>query len=172
MKRWLIGGGIILAVIILGLLIQNNPPSKPVNTNFSANTSTTENINIPEQANTNLANISQVPEFQSPLDRPKERITKKTFGIYITPQNSPVQPERFTGYHTGVDFEILPGEENVPVTVKAFCDGKLIQKGTASGYGGYAVQACSIAGQSTTVVYGHLDLATISNQGKLLAKGE
>jgi len=25
--------------------------------------------------------------------------------IYITPQTSPVQPERFTGYHTGVDVE-------------------------------------------------------------------
>src|SRR3989344_6907506 len=40
-----------------------------------------------------------------PVDEFEERITKKPFGIFITPQNSPIKPERFSGYHTGVDVE-------------------------------------------------------------------
>jgi hypothetical protein len=35
----------------------------------------------------------------------KAGLQKKPFGIYITPENSPVQPENFTGYHTGIDVE-------------------------------------------------------------------
>jgi hypothetical protein len=38
--------------------------------------------------------------FVAPLDRASGRVTKKPFGIFVTPQNSPVQPERFRGFHT------------------------------------------------------------------------
>ena len=41
------------------------------------------------------------------------RITKKPFGIFITTQNSPVQPERFSGYHTGVDVEYKDAEGRI-----------------------------------------------------------
>jgi hypothetical protein len=34
-----------------------------------------------------------------------QRVTKKPFGLYVDPDNSPVQPEMFTGYHTGADAE-------------------------------------------------------------------
>lgn len=47
----------------------------------------------------------KLPKIVLPIAEFEKRITKKPFGIYITPQNSPVQPERFTGYHTGVDVE-------------------------------------------------------------------
>jgi len=59
-------------------------------------------------------------DFQPPLDRAAERVSKKPFGIFITPQNSPVQPEKFRGYHTGADFEIFSDEldANVPVTAE------------------------------------------------------
>src|SRR4051812_44989022 len=43
------------------------------------------------------------------------RVTKKPFGIYITPSNSPVQPEKFTGYHTGADAEYGEVTADVPV---------------------------------------------------------
>jgi murein DD-endopeptidase MepM/ murein hydrolase activator NlpD len=100
--------------------------------------------------------------FAAPLDKAKERITKKKFGQYITPKTSPVQPERFTGYHTGVDFEILPGELNKALKVRAVCAGRLILKKYASGYGGVAVQSCKEKNQDITVIYGHLKLSSIT----------
>jgi len=111
--------------------------------------------------------------FQAPLDRAKERVTKKYFGIFITPTASPVQPEKFRGYHTGTDFEIFPEELNAEVDVHAICDGKLILKKTASGYGGVAVQLCTLNNNSVTVVYGHLKLASITkNAGEELKTGD
>jgi hypothetical protein len=55
----------------------------------------------------------------------KERDSIRPFGIYITKQNSPVQPERFTGYHAGTDFETFPEEKDTDVVINAICDGKL-----------------------------------------------
>src|SRR5947209_4518700 len=43
------------------------------------------------------------------------RVTKKPFGIYVNPANSPVQPERFSGYHTGADAEYGEVSADVPV---------------------------------------------------------
>jgi len=101
------------------------------------------------------------------------RITKKPFGIYITSQNSPVQPEKFTGYHTGVDFETTTAEANIDISVPAFCDGKLLLKEYASGYGGVAVESCVLNSQTVTVIYGHLKLASIMPAiGQTLKKGD
>jgi hypothetical protein len=108
-----------------------------------------------------------------PIANWQSRVTKKPFGIYITPKTSPVQPEKFTGYHTGVDFETFPEEQNIDVQIYAICDGKLLQKRTASGYGGIAVQACKLNSEDITVVYGHLRLASISaNIGQELKAGD
>ncbi len=97
----------------------------------------------------------------APLDRASERVTKKPFGIYITKANSPVQPERFSGYHTGVDFETFPEEQSTDVVIHVVCSGQLLQKRTATGYGGVAVQACTINGQAVTIIYGHMRLSSI-----------
>lgn len=111
--------------------------------------------------------------FIPPLDRAKERVTKKPFGIYITPATSPVQPERFQGYHTGTDFEIFPDELDAAVPVKAICAGKIAEKKWASGYGGVLVQDCQLDGAPITVIYGHLNVASIAkNTGDDLAQGE
>lgn len=111
--------------------------------------------------------------FVAPLDRASERVTQKPFGIYITPANSPVQPEKFTGYHTGTDFEIFPEELNAAVSVRAICDGTLKLKETASGYGGVAVESCMLNEEAVTVIYGHLNLASVTpNTGDSLAAGE
>ncbi|MFZ5982327.1 MAG: M23 family metallopeptidase [Patescibacteria group bacterium] len=99
--------------------------------------------------------------FETPVERAGERISKKPFGIYITRENSPVSPERFSGYHTGTDFEIFPEEMNQEVSVKAICAGKLRVKEYADGYGGVAVEECELDGVSMTVVYGHLNLSSI-----------
>jgi hypothetical protein len=58
-------------------------------------------------------------------------VTKKPFGIRVSPSDSPVQPERFVGYHSGVDFEIKAGEEDQSLPVTAICAGevKLVEMG-------------------------------------------
>ncbi len=107
-------------------------------------------------------NINQTANgFQAPLDRASERVTKKPFGIHIAPATSPVQPERFQGYHTGTDFEIFPEEINEDVPVQAVCSGKLLIKKYASGYGGVAVESCEAENNPITVIYGHLKLSSI-----------
>lgn len=102
--------------------------------------------------------------WQAPLDRPKERVTKKSFGLYITPRNSPVKPERFSGYHTGADFEIFPEELNADVPVRAVCSGKLKLKKYASGYGGVVVEECLLDNEPITVVYGHIKLSSVAGK--------
>lgn len=97
-----------------------------------------------------------------PLDQAVKRVVKKPFGLFVAPDASPVQPERFRGYHTGADFEILPGEEDEDVPMRAICSGKLRLKQFVSGYGGTVVQSCQISGQSVTVLYGHLSLASVN----------
>ena len=101
-------------------------------------------------------------ELSAPIDRAIERITKKPFGIKISPQNSPVQPERFSGYHTGIDFEAFPDEAETDVPISAICNGPLAVKKYASDYGGMAVQKCKLENQDITIVYGHLKLSSIT----------
>ena len=100
------------------------------------------------------------PELGAPLARAIERITKKPFGIHVTPQNSPVSPEKFTGIHTGTDFETFTDEQNIDVSVYAICDGKILQKGFGRGYGGMIVQSCTLEDEPITIVYGHVQIAS------------
>ncbi|MBD3300514.1 MAG: VWA domain-containing protein [Candidatus Moranbacteria bacterium] len=99
-----------------------------------------------------------------PLKNADQRITKKPFGIFVTPQNSPIEKERFSGYHTGVDFEILSGEEDQTVKVFSICEGKIIHKDRVNGYGGVIVQSCTFDQEKISVLYGHLDLKQIPVQ--------
>lgn len=123
---------------------------------------------IPRRRSTNIATPApdsrERPEskIHMPIDRALERITKKSFGTKVSPGDSPVLPERFSGYHTGVDFETFPEEENSDVPIYAICTGRLREKKWASGYGGLLVEACTIDGNSVTVIYGHLKLGSIS----------
>lgn len=118
------------------------------------------NLNSQNQPLTNTASDS----FQPPLTRSGDRVTKKPFGIFITPPTSPIQPERFRGYHTGADFETFPEELNADVIARAVCDGTLTVRETASGYGGLAVQSCRLNGEPITVIYGHLRLSSIKQR--------
>lgn len=157
---------LLVIVIMAGLTIFFLTRNTSSNTNQSANTNSqptnlNANISVQNVNNSQNTNASNNANFQPPLDKAGERVTKKPFGLYITPQNSPVQPERFSGYHTGADFEIFPEELNMEVSVKAVCSGTLKLKETASGYGGVAVQNCELNESPITVVYGHLKLSSI-----------
>jgi murein DD-endopeptidase MepM/ murein hydrolase activator NlpD len=97
--------------------------------------------------------------FVPPLDDTSVRETPLYFGLYVTPDpaHNPIDPpERFIGYHTALDFEILPGEEEEEVPVYAICDGRILSSRTADGYGGVLVQHCRLEGKPITVLYGHL----------------
>ena len=108
-----------------------------------------------------------------PISDAINRVTKKPFGIQVSPGNSPVSPERFSGYHTGVDFETNPDEQQIDVPIYAVCTGHLIMKKIASGYGGVAVQQCNLDNQTVTIIYGHLRFTSIMAKiGKTILAGD
>ncbi|MEK7636530.1 MAG: M23 family metallopeptidase [Patescibacteria group bacterium] len=74
-----------------------------------------------------------------PVENFAKRVFKKPFGILISPENSPISPEKFRGYHTGADAEIFPGEEKKNIFVSAVADGTVISARFAVGYGGLVV---------------------------------
>ncbi len=95
-----------------------------------------------------------------PLNDPEKRQVLLKYGMYVTPdpnQNPISPPERFTGYHTGLDIEILPEEKDLSVLVKTICEGKLLYAGVIEGYGGVVIQECMVDNQPSSVLYGHLD---------------
>ncbi len=102
-------------------------------------------------------------EWQFPISDAAGRVSKKPFGIYITKQNSPIQPEKFSGYHTGVDFEVTDNEQNSDVEIKAICNGPILLKKWATGYGGVASQKCNLNSEDVTVIYGHLNIDSVKN---------
>jgi len=142
--------------------------------NGDSNTNVSQSIVVINQPQTNEPiNEEDNRIFKPPLKGASERVTKKEFGILITPATSPIQPERFQGYHTGTDFEIFPEELNQGVIVQAVCTGNLIKKNEVNGYGGVAVQACKFNEEPITVVYGHLKLSSINvGPGEEIGSGE
>jgi murein DD-endopeptidase MepM/ murein hydrolase activator NlpD len=79
-------------------------------------------------------------------------------GFYIGKEN--IFPTQYTGYHSGTDLEILPGEENILVPVYAITTGKIIFIGMVSGYGGVILQTLNNNG--FTALYGHLKIDTVN----------
>lgn len=105
-----------------------------------------------------------------PVKEFKSRITKKPFGIYITPENSPVKPERFRGYHTGVDVEY--GDVAATVPVVAIATGTVIYSGRVSGYGGVAVIRHRIKGKNYRILYGHIKPGSLIVKDTKVKAGE
>lgn len=112
---------------------------------------------------------TSIPNKTYPIAEFNQRITKKPFGIYITPKTSPVQPERFQGYHTGVDIEYEDITTDVPVF--AVCDGNIVLSKWVSGYGGTAILKCQINNIDYFILYGHLRVTSITKNTKVL-KGD
>jgi len=161
-KLWLFLLLFVVILAVFGVIILKKYSQNKFVSTVSAPVSTEQSNTTNNAVSPDLITLPIDPfGFADPLDRANERITKKPFGIYITPQNSPVQPEKFSGYHTGTDFEIFPEELDTDVSVKAVCSGKLITKEYATGYGGVAIESCNLDGQLITVIYGHLKLASI-----------
>lgn len=107
------------------------------------------------------ASVVQTERFKAPLPDYPLRVTKKTFGTYVEPGNSPVSPEKFTGFHSAIDLETFENEQNTEVPFTAICDGKLSLKRMAQGYGGVVAQHCTLNGSPVLVVYGHISLRSV-----------
>ncbi|MBD3330441.1 peptidoglycan DD-metalloendopeptidase family protein [Candidatus Peregrinibacteria bacterium] len=95
-----------------------------------------------------------IAEIYYPIENFESGITAKPFGIYISPEASPIQPERFTGFHTGVDVEVPQDAEDV--WVYAIDDGEVITLENVNGYGG--VIQLYYPEEDYTALYGHLDI--------------
>lgn len=108
--------------------------------------------------------------FVEPIAEFNSRITKKPFGISITPNNSPVSPEKFTGYHTGVDVEY--GDVKGDVAVHAIAPGTVRVARTASGYGGIIAIEHNINTEPFVALYGHLRPLSMAREGKTVIAGE
>ncbi|MBP9773061.1 MAG: M23 family metallopeptidase [Candidatus Peribacteraceae bacterium] len=119
------------------------------------------------------SSISASTSFPYPISDAKSRITKKQFGTYVTPTSSPIQPEKFTGFHTGIDFETFADEQDTDVSITAICEGKVIFAGHVNGYGGVLIQSCLYKGEVVTVLYGHLKQSSISfKKNDVVASGD
>lgn len=118
----------------------------------------------PNEANNNL------DKLVNPIEDFNARITKKPFGIFINPESSPVQPEKFTGYHNGVDVEYQDIEAEVPVY--AIANGTVIYSATANGYGGVVLIKHTINNQNHVAIYGHLGPSSMVEKNKAVKAGE
>ncbi len=119
----------------------------------------------------NSQELSSNNKLSFPINEFKERINKKPFGIFVTPNNSPVQPERFTGYHTASDIEYQDVIEEVPIY--AVGDGKIVLSRTASGYGGVFVLNFNLPdGSNHTAIYGHIRPNTLPAVGLEVKKDQ
>lgn len=94
-------------------------------------------------------------------------ITKKPFGIFVTPEDSPVSPERFRGFHTAADAE-LPAD----TPVFAVADGVVVRSGRVSGYGGFVAIEHQRGSERFVSIYGHLDPARLPARGVRVRAGE
>ena len=162
---------LIALIIILSVAGIAKKVLAPTKNNIASVQQDTTNTSQPE---TTTPDTAAIPTTKSELSEPvndfKSRITKKPFGIYITPQNSPVSPERFTGYHTGADAEYQDVTTDVPVY--AVSDGKIVLSETASGYGGVFMVEIDLNGAKHTVLYGHIRPSSLPKIGREVTKGE
>ncbi len=153
-------GSLVLVLLFAGLILFLNPVLRSFSPKETAKHTPPKKLLPSKSALPSLT--PHLKAFYPPLNRASERTTKKKFGTYISPANSPVQPERFQGYHTGVDFEAFPDELSSAVKVYTVCSGPLVLKEYTSGYGGVVVQKCQLEGSSITVVYGHLNINSVT----------
>ncbi|MFA6215625.1 MAG: M23 family metallopeptidase [Patescibacteria group bacterium] len=161
---------LVVSFLLLSLTACQKPAPK---SEASPVTGKTINSNISVSATTSDALPKDTETVKEPIKDASSRVTKKPFGLKVSPSNSPVQPERFSGYHTGVDFETFSGEADSVVAIKAACSGTVIYKQRVSGYGGVFIQSCELETKPVTVLYGHLAISSISLKiGDKVAAGE
>lgn len=169
--RWEITIAFIITIFAIFFAIfavqnKNNSPSA------TQQIKTTNETPIPSPDQPTLAPVKDVIKnmLTEPVTGFRDRVTKKPFGIFITPTSSPIQPEKFHGYHAGTDAEY--GDVTTTVPVYAVQNGTIVYSGYVSGYGGVLVLTGNVNNQNVRFLYGHLNPAqllpinTIVNAGQ------
>lgn len=185
MRKSAFTSGAVFFALVISLIVfayrHKSPPtgtltnSAAQNANVAANVNASQPITTPPAADTpaNVNSTAPASDVVLPISGFYVRVTKKTFGQYITKANSPVQPERFSGYHTGADAETTADEKDADVPVYAIANGTLVLKKYASGYGGVILVKFSLNKETITAVYGHVRLSSVTKKvGDTVKKGE
>lgn len=170
---------IILALIVVAIItygIVTRSPSK--DDYFDVEKKILEQVEK-EGEKTIKKQVSEEP-LDIPIENALERVTKKPFGIKVSPGNSPIKPERFSGYHTGADFEVSKSEKHEPIKVRAICHGEILENKLVGGYGGTIVQKSALGNgdeniEPIIVIYGHLDTSEelqIVKPGQFVGEGD
>ncbi len=134
-----------------------------------------QNLNIisPDTDTDTNTNSESQSQFTNPIQNFTTNQTKKTFGQFITAENSPIQPERFGGFHTGVDIETDSDQINQDIPIFAVKDSEVIYLGFVSGYGGVIILQGNINNQPATFLYGHIKLSSVNlSVGDQVKKGQ
>jgi len=171
MKKYLIWAALIIVVVGgIYFVVRNRNSSKQNNSQTASPSVTSTPTSTTTTTPTSVATTTNTNSLADPIADFKSRVTKKPFGIYITPQTSPIQPERFTGYHTGADVEYQDVTADVPVY--AVSDGKVVLSETASGYGGVFMIEIQLNGAKHTVLYGHIRPSSLPKVGTQVTKSQ
>ncbi len=172
-RKWIYGSLVVLiilaAIVIIWLNFSYHPTTKtPLERQPNASQQQTKST---EPTKPKATEKKPTYIYSQPTKGFKNRVTKKPFGIYVSPGHSPVSPERFTGYHTGADAEYgKTGDEDIPVS--AITAGKVIAAEYVDGYGGAVAVRSKINGKERVVIYGHLDPNRLPSVGRQLSRGE
>jgi len=157
----------VLFALLFWVIFYLFPKSSPSPTNKPSDIPTSPATE--EQSSNPSPSISQ-SELLKPIADFDARITKKFFGSYITPESSPVSPEKFSGYHTGVDVEYDDVEGDVPVV--AITSGEVVTSKFATGYGGVVVIKHLINDKPLFAIYGHLRPDTLPEIDTEVSRGD
>jgi murein DD-endopeptidase MepM/ murein hydrolase activator NlpD len=170
-KKILILSFLIITALIFVIVFIPKKVTSPISTNSPIQTPSINATNpTPTPSEIAPTPIEEPNGLIEPVVNFKSRVTKKPFGIYVTPSNSPVQPEKFTGFHTGADAEYGDVDSDTPLY--AVSDGTIEYSGHVNGYGGVLVINQNINGQNTLCLYGHVAVSSIPPKGTTVTKGQ
>lgn len=158
---------ILIAVIVSFYFFQKNRKIVTVQNLLTSSRTTT---NTTAESTSTTTTTTPTSQLAKPVADFKTRITKKPFGIYITPKTSPVQPEKFSGYHNAVDVE--HGDINSDVDVFAVYDGQIIYSGFINGYGGFVAISHDFEDEKIISIYGHLNPDNLTANNYEVKKGD
>jgi murein DD-endopeptidase MepM/ murein hydrolase activator NlpD len=168
---------LLMIIATLGLPRRVRPSSSTTTSTTSsyvANTSLAPVTNTnTAPANTNNVNTDPTSRHDVPMTDFFSRVTKKPFGIYITPATSPIQPEKFTGYHTGTDAETTAAEANVDIPIRSITSGIVMVAQHVKGYGGVIIIRSTVNSETVSILYGHLRISSFTVRiGDTVTRGQ
>ena len=159
-----------LTLAIAGILFFTNDENMSQPNNLVSSTTTSVVIDAVPTRYAASQQIESKNALAEPIRDFRGRVTKKPFGIFIAKQNSPIEPERFSGYHTGIDVEYEDIANDVPVYAIAECE--IVLSRIVSGYGGVVMISFELNGTTHTALYGHIRPSSLPVVGEGYKKGD